>query len=437
MSEVMSHQQWMQLTNGGYLSVRSQQLKAVDDALAKYGRTKSAVEKEVLTGALLKWMQAKGPAWKQSVRNKHRAIEILYSQIAGISNAHLTGREKVALSHLRDESRAIVHDLFFDKRLIWRQAFTAKLANNKWGVRMNVTGAARNGKVLAPAGQSAAGNSSRAGQLAQDLVQSVVPPEILPEVLAQMTQVIPDFIKELAASITPFVGVIASGGAAVWNTKNALRGQWRIEWAQYHVTNSLSAHEPAAAFQALIRHLERERNQDSLAASLSVGEFCGKLAGVLADGGTATNAAIGLATNIAKLLSILRVVVRDVLEKRAANRQMQTRVDASVFDTCPVVGAYLICCAPTSVMVNTILDQRFGEIGWQNEVENAVRKHLQPLREHARRVVQEHRFWIPELYHHPGIMEKNKKKLKVMLANKGKTGMEGFGHDDALAALMD
>ena len=169
---------------------------------------------------------------------------------------------------------------------------------------MNVSGAARNTKTLAQLGRSASDEPSAATKLANDSVNSVVP-QILGEVLLQITQVIPDFIKELAASITPFVGVIASGGAAVWNTKNALRGQWRIEWSQYHITGSLAGREPAAALLALIRILERERDQDVFAASVSVGEFCGKLAGVLADGGTATNAAVGLAANVAKLLSIL------------------------------------------------------------------------------------------------------------------------------------
>ena len=161
-----------------------------------------------------------------------------------------------------------------------------------------------------------------------------------------------------------------------------------------------------AALDALARFLERERNQDAYAMSVSLAEFGSKLAATLADGGTASNAAIGLTANLLKLMNIVRIVVRDVREKNAANQAMMTRVDAGIFDICPVVGAYLICCAPTSVLVNTLFDSRFGEPGWQDHVEIAVRRHLAPRQEQARRVVCAHRFsrrapasrWRPALH---------------------------------------
>ena len=115
---------------------------------------------------------------------------------------------------------------------------------------------------------------------------------------------------------------------------------------------------------------------------------------------------------------------------------MRTQVDASIFQTSPLVGAYLICCSPTSVMVNTILDERFGEIGWQSEVESAVRQHLIPLGEQARRVIQEHRFYIRELYNHVGVLARSKKGFEEMLERKGKHGYEGFGSDSLPAALI-
>ena len=86
----------MDAADARWLYVRPQQeLKAIDESLAKYHKTKSSIEKGVLTAALLKWMQLKGPAWKQSVPNKHQAVEILYSQITGLADRHLNGREMV------------------------------------------------------------------------------------------------------------------------------------------------------------------------------------------------------------------------------------------------------------------------------------------------------------------------------------------------------
>ena len=63
-------------------------------------------------------------------------------------------------------------------------------------------------------------------------------------------------------------------------------------------------------------------------------------------------------------------------------------------------------------------------------------RHLLPLRGEARRVVHEHRFWITELYHFPGVLVQNK-KLKQMLERKGKSGMESFGSDSVPALLLD
>jgi hypothetical protein len=450
MSDVMTHPQWMHLTHGGYTTTRSSELKVVDAALAKYQKTKSQADKDAVLAALIRWMQSKGAGWKTSVRNKNQAVEILYGQLTGIGGVRLTGIEMVGLSHLRDESRAIVQDLFFGKSLVWRNNFASKLANNKWGFRANVASGLRNlntvtGGALAGGAAAVAGGARHVGNqvrgpgsgdsLAADLIRSVVPPDIMADVMLELPKVIPDFMRELAASLTPLVGLITTAGGAVWSAKNALRGQWRLEWARYHITGSLTSAEPAAALIALTKTLERERNAEIFSASVGIAEFGGKLAGLLVDAGTATNAAVSLAANIVKLLNIVRVIVRDVVERNGANKQMKTRVEASIFDVCPVVGAYLICCAPTSVMVNTIFEGRFGQHGWQSEVENAVKRHLEPLKEQAQRVVHEHRFWIPQLQSYPGILKRNEDKLKEMLARKGKSNMEGFGPDNLPAAL--
>lgn len=128
-----------------------------------------------------------------------------------------------------------------------------------------------------------------------------------------------------------------------------------------------------------------------------------------------------------KLANIIRVIVRDVLEKNAANQRMRSaQVTGEIFDICPLVGAYLILCVPTSVMLNTVFD-RISEHGWRGDVERTVQKHLLPLQGHARRVVEEHRFVIPALRNYPGMFVRNEEKLQQMEKRKGKTGMEGFG----------
>ena len=141
-------------------------------------------------------------------------------------------------------------------------------------------------------------------------------------------------------------------------------------------------------------------------ASVSTAAFVGQLTGVLVDGGTASTAAVGLASNVATLANIIRVIVEDVKEKSAANQKMRSmQVISEIFDICPLVGAYLILCVPTSVMLNTVFDRIARSTS----------------------MAVEHRFVIPALTNYPGMFVRNEEKLEEMEKRKGKTGMEGFG----------
>jgi hypothetical protein len=98
----------------------------------------------------------------------------------------------------------------------------------------------------------------------------------------------------------------------------------------------------------------------------------------------------------------------------------------TIFQTCPLVGAYYVCCAPTSALVNQIYE-RWWQAEWRGDVERAVVKHLEPIRARARHVIREHRFVINELNRHPGVLMRNDAELEAMKKRMGKTGMEGFG----------
>ena len=137
-----------------------------------------------------------------------------------------------------------------------------------------------------------------------------------------------------------------------------------------HATRALSTEDPEAALQAVLRMLEREHNKNLSEFAVGLSEFGSKAATLLADGGTATNAAIGLSFGLIKLVMLMRIVVRDVQERNAANKVIQRPlITNELFAVCPVMGAYLICCAPTSVIVNTILSSdHFYQPGMMDKV---------------------------------------------------------------------
>jgi hypothetical protein len=449
LANVMPHAQWLKLTYGGLTSIRSSQLKKVDNALAEYHKTKTPASLDTLRTALVGWMQKEGPKWKTSVRNKFGAVADLYKQVMDLPGPAKTAQDIVAVSHVRDESRAIVTELFRGKTLDWRPGFLKKLATTKFAILKNVRSVEGNVNVLSHGAvrhgvQGAAhalrtdmfGGHGGASSPAESFCRSLISPELVGDVMAFIARELPTFMKDLAVSLTPFVGVIASGAGTFANACKTVRDQYRLYEARVHQERSLSIDEPEKAIEGLVRILERERDAQGARTAIGAAEFTGKLTGVLADGGTVTNAAVGLAANLANLTLFVLEIVRDVRERNEANKLMASPrgVDAKVFVASPIVGAYLIGCAPTSVLVNTVFD-RFFEQGWRGEVERTVLRHIAPLQTQARRVVTEHRFWIPALQNFPGMLAVNKKKLKEMAAKNGKTGMVGFGSENMPAEL--
>jgi hypothetical protein len=460
MPEVMSHAQWMKLTDGGMLSVRSSELKRIDAALAEYHKAQTSPNLDALQKAIVGWMQVKGPGWKTSVRNRLHAVDDLHKQAMGLP-LNKTAGDIIGLSELRDSSRKIVSDLFHGKTLEWRPGFFKKLAATKCEAVLNTRSFVNNvddlsrGAVVGAvtsAGRGAAsglrsiglpdvplpnlglprlGVPGRSGAVESFCKMLISDPQLYVDVMGLIAFELPTFMVELAAALTPFVGVITSGSSALVGACKAIRAQYRIYEANEFLQRQLCVGEPMHALRGLIRILDRELVGVEARAAISLAECVGKLAGVLADGGIATTAAVGLTANLANLTLLILDIARDVKERKEANKLMLLArgVDASVFEASPVIGAYLICCAPTSVMVNTVFD-RYFERGWRGDVEATVKEHINPLKEQARRVVAEHRFWIPSLQNFPGVLEVNKKKLKEMQEKKGKTGMIGFGWED-------
>lgn len=449
MARIMTHKEWMKMTYAGVTSRRSSKLKAVDNALLQYEKNNTEANKKSVLVALQTWISSKGSNWKTSVRNKRNAVSNLHRQLTGqgTGKAH----SPVALSHIRDESRALITDLFQGKQMVFRPGLMTKLAGNskfsKISLQMRVTSVAYHsnkvsGGAITRGAKNAIRNASardrsNAKSLASNLFGEVVPANLSQDVNVLLAGVMPNFMQELTAASMPFVGVVFSGGKTVYNAFKYAHSAYKTETARMHASRTLSCDEPEAAFKSVIRMLERNENHELANCAIGMAEFGSKIASLLADGGTVANSAISLASGLVKLLMLLRLIVRDVQERNEANQIMKKPIiTAELFRACPVMGAYFICCAPTSVIVNTILSSdRFYEPGMMDTVERAVKHHIEPLKKRSRELVKKHRMYIPDLQRYPGILEKNKKALKQMLKSKGKSDMQGISSEDYFASL--
>ncbi len=451
MAEVMTSERWKKYTEGGFAAIRSSKLKAVDASLVAYHAAPSTPNLVSLRMALKAFIAEEGPSWKSKPRNRLHAVEHLYLQAHGYTGMDKTFRpgEKAAMADavafIEQERSRVIETIFKDRQLEWRAGVAKKLAQQKLTTITSVRGVAVGIKEFTNAPKAVIQTSDKAAgaaQMAARIMSELIPPDLGADVTTMLLSVVPTFVKDLTTACLPFAGVIASGGAAVFGGLKVVRASYRVDRAKMHAERGVRADGPGEAVQALIQILRRERNNDAFEAAVALGEFGGKLAGVLADGGTATTTAVGLAASVVRLCNIIRIVVRDVIEKNEANALIRAgKLDMGVFEACPLLGCYLILCVPRSMVIN-MLTEKWGTLGWMDDVERMVEHHILPLEEQARRVVAEHRFVVAGLQNFPGIASKNEKELKRMRAHadlvaqgKAKSKYEGFGSDNLPANL--
>lgn len=406
MPKIIGHQYWLQLTNAGALSIRSMALRAVDNALERYHQQPTASNLTALKTAFAGYT-ASDTQWIKSPRNRYRALEILQHDLNGTATLQLTPAERVAWKLIYDESQALLQRTFQGKSLEWRAGLSAKLGKQKNGLIDNTYELTKNSLAVA---------KEHPLDMAKKLFDEIVPPEIRVVVAQALQLILPKFMQDLAASITPFVGIGVSAFNLVMAVGEAVSADIKLTQSRQHAQQAFCTNEPALATQALLRILDRECTASKFALALNVSSFTAKLATAAADGGTVGNAAIGVATSVISLINILRVITIDCLERNAANLHMsRLRITPEIFDACPIIGAYMICCVPASALMNALFEEQ-AVVGWTGKAEYAWKNHWTPLRETARGLIKEHRFVIKALENHPGVISANIEALQAKSA---------------------
>lgn len=447
MSKVMSYADWMKWTKGNFTKPRSTLLKAVDSALQQYDQVKNSTNKERTLKALIAWQVSKGNAWKTSVRNKTNTVENLYRQLNDMNG----NANELALAHIRKESEEVFIKLFENKQLRYRPGIGKIIygAGNNTVLSCKVPGYSKNAntiKTVATVGST----SYNAMILAKKIIHNTSEGADKSLVLKVLLEILPDALDQLARSCAPFTGVIFSGGQVVINAVITANNAYYSSNFRMHAQRTLSTGTPEAALKAISRMFDRElhKAEANLAAGLTA--FSAKLATTLLDGGTVGNAAVGLIETMAKIIMTVRLIVRDIKERKAANNLIKEMASihnnnlsedenstnkkafaVKVFEANPLIGAYFVCCVPTSVFVNLMFStENFNTPGMMDKIERATKRHIGPIKEDAAWLVRKHRMYFPSLQDFPALTKVNKDKLKAMMANNGKSGMVGLGPDD-------
>jgi hypothetical protein len=198
-----------------------------------------------------------------------------------------------------------------------------------------------------------------------------------------------EVMHSMISEITPFIGVVTSSYKAAKSWRAVVANARDLYKGDYYLEGVLPG-DPTAAATAVLTCIKRFLAANTADAARNTASAATKIAGLFADMGTATTAAIGAASALAKLIQELAILGRDYTEMKAGNLVLDSSdpaaLSVAVFKVCPLLGCYLIACSDTSMIVNLFLVD-MGMPGWMDKVEIMKKNQLDPLIKNANKAI--------------------------------------------------
>ena len=213
-------------------------------------------------------------------------------------------------------------------------------------------------------------------------------------------------LQQLFTEMTPFLGILTSGLKSAKGWKQVFEGGRNIYQSNQAKLGVLPG-DPRAAVDAIITLLERKLAKDSVNAARHSATLGVKVAGLFADLGTATTAGVGLANAVAGLALELANLGLDYHDLKAGNKRLAQpeKLNATIFDKCPILGCYIIVISDTSNVLNFCVAD-IGLPGWMDHVEAMKRQHLDKLIKTANSFIVSSRIHLAGLHTTKGIKHK-------------------------------
>jgi hypothetical protein len=194
-------------------------------------------------------------------------------------------------------------------------------------------------------------------------------------------------LSQLVSEITPLLGVLTSSYKSVQSWRAVVVNARDLYKSDYYLEGALPG-DPQAAAEAVVVIIKRFLAANTADAVRNTASASTKIAGLFADMGTATTAAIGTASALSKLIQELYILGRDYKEMKAGNKRLidPGTLDMTVFTDCPLLGCYLISCSDTSMIANFFVAD-MGMPGWMDKVEKMKKTQLDPLIKNANKAI--------------------------------------------------
>jgi hypothetical protein len=385
--KIPSHRQWIQDTSANILTPRSPKLKAVDDAIQQYERTKSEKDLWRIKNSLEDWKRYKGLAWKDSVRNKSGAIKRLDDELETGANyrtyqiTHFSMDELLALSVVAKERKKVIAKIFEGKDVTFKAAKLPeqiKLTGQKIK-ESSEQGAAYlrsigKGSLPKTSGRPA---SDIVREKMENMVKTMFSVETL-ESLGSLSGLIVSILGQCAVSVPPVVGHIKDG-------YDLFTGWARVGsdlYTQYSVCDrsyAIDTGVPVAAFDGLKSCLEDETKNQAISATRATTSFALKTGLAFVDGGAISGPVVGAANALADFAHQIYMLATEWRATRAINQSLTAgQLDIRLFRTYPLMGCYLLVSATLSDLIPI---ESFGTPGWMDYIENLQKHSFQKIYE--------------------------------------------------------
>ena len=417
---------------------RSNELKKIDEAI-KLNNARAA------KAALENWIKAqnaKGADWHKSVRNQKGAVQSLYNNLGilgaavGYKNIGEEMDDKLAKVEIKRAHRLAASKMFTGKKVKFKDSFWG-ISRNKCKENASKMERAKNAagnaaRTTAGVGGNVAANAAEARSIATNLrtaINSILGNAISePTKNALVEQVFGTGLAQFVADATPFFGVVSSGVGATQAWVGVAMKLSSARKMESHY-GDVRPGDAAAALDAIVSIIDKQIRKQTADGVIRTTAFSAKGISLLADGGTASTAALGAIESIAILLNTLADLVIDASQRDAGNKLIsEGKIDVQLFEKCPILGCYYIVMQEHSTIMNFEV-ANMGKNNWSLEAER-LRNAIEPVLKKAANLIKDSRLEIPGMELSKGVYQSSLKQ-KIYLYYKSK----GYGQNSEVDVI--
>ncbi|HCY84092.1 MAG TPA: hypothetical protein DHV36_03050 [Desulfobacteraceae bacterium] len=402
---VMALSTWIELTKAGIKNPRSKALKRLDTALGNYHKEKGG-EKALksLNDAFQSWCKKTGEhRFKQSVRNRHGAVSQLERQIAeAMSHAPVVFIDKElhdAIDFMESEQIRLNRMVFLGARVVLKSKAYEDAADE---IKENAEELKDNLAELTGTDLSIPETLSM--DSLRDKITGDMGELFGGELCTVMQFVGEESCKDMAENIIegmiPIYAQLKAGAEMVKAWTDVAQKVYKIRDINKK-SDIVNTRDPAAALEAIIRLLKRERTVLIKDATAATASFASSVTTAALDGGTVSGAIVGTATAVANLAASIVSFVRDIKEMKRANALLAKGVThLGIFEACPLLGCYLFSPEKAGFQYSAfsgLIRQSFtswGTEGYTKKLEFDLTKKLKTIKEEADRLMDDSRMTV-------------------------------------------